>query len=169
MIHLLERAGVKPPETYREWLDCLHLLRENDAYGVGVYDALAAGSFSGTESTRAALQKQMVDGVNAALDKSAKRFIRNMNDSLAFNEFSQIASLFYRLKRDVRAVLFFESLDFLPKEFREELSDAVKSQMLKFWNESTAFLYEQSLEVSNPDLEDVLFLVKRIKLLDERR
>ena len=166
MINLLERTSVKAPTTYQEWLDCLVVLKGTNVYSTGVYDALVAGSFTGTDVTKAALQRQIVDSINAMLDNSAKRFIRNMNDSITFNELSQIELLFNRLKKDVKVALFFEPLEFLPTEFRNELSSSVRKQMSDFWNDTVHFLYEQSLEYSNSDLEDALFLIKRIKLFE---
>ena len=166
MIDLLERTSVKAPATYQEWLDCFVVLKGTNVYSTGVYDALVAGSFTGTDVTKTALQRQIVDSINAMLDNSAKRFIRNMNDSITFNELSQIELLFNRLKKDVKVALFFESLEFLPTEFRNELSSSVRKQMSDFWNDTVHFLYEQSLEYSNSDLEDALFLIKRIKLFE---
>lgn len=166
MIDLLEKTSIKAPATYQEWLDCLDILKGTNVHGTGVYDALVSGSFAGTEVTKAALQKQIVDAINIMLDNSAKRFIKNMNESIVFNELGQIELLFNRLKKDVKVSLFFESLDFLPKEYRDELSDSVRRQMLNLWNETTSFLYGQSLEYSNSDLEDALFLIRRKKLFE---
>lgn len=166
MIDLLEKTSIKAPATYQEWLDCLDILKGTNVHGTGVYDALASGSFVGTEVTKAALQKQIVDAINIMLDNSARRFIKNMNESIVFNELGQIELLFNRLKKDVKVSLFFESLDFLPKEYRDELSDSVRRQMLNLWNETTTFLYGQSLEYSNSDLEDALFLIRRKKLFE---
>jgi len=166
MIDLLEQTSIKAPATYQEWIDCLAILRGTSVYSSGVYEALIGGSFDGTDVTKTALQRQIVDSINALLDNSAKRFIKNMNDSITFNELSQIELLFNRLKKDVKAALFFEKLEFLPADFKRELSHSVKQQMSDFWKETTHFLYEQSLEYSNSDLEDALFLIRRIKLFD---
>lgn len=157
---------MKAPATYQDWLNCLAILRGTNVAGSGVYEAMLEGSFFGTEATKAALQRQIIDSINIMLDRCAKRFIRNMNDSITFNELAQIELLFKRLKKDVRIALFFEKLDFLPPEFRKDLSASIRGQMTDFWNETTAFLYDQSLEYSNPDLEDALYLIKRIKLFD---
>lgn len=166
MIDLLEQTSVKAPATYQEWLDCLAVLKGTNVHSSGVYEAMVTGSFAGTDVTKAALQRQIVDSINAMLDNSAKRFIRNMNDSITFNELSQIELLFNRLKKDVKVALFFETLDFLPKDFRNELSDSIRKQMSGFWKDTVNFLYEQSLEYSNSDLEDALFQIKRIKLFE---
>jgi len=166
MMDILEQTGVKVPVTYQEWLDCLNMLEKTNAHNFEIYEALCSGIFSGTEVTKAALQKQIVDAINNILDNSAKRFTRNLNDSITFNELSQIELLFNRLKKDIKVTLFFENLAFLPKEFRNELSSSIKKQMLDFWNGTILFLHEQSLEYSNSDLEDALFLIKRIKLFE---
>lgn len=67
-------------------------------------------------------------------------------------------------KKDVSKSLFFKKLTFLPESFRLELEESVKEQMSNFWEATTKFLHNQSLEFSNSDLEDLLFLVNRIKL-----
>lgn len=159
-----ERTELKAPTTYQDWLDCFETMKHNPVSGNGVFEAVAAGSFTGTGATNSAMQKQVVETVNAILDKSAKRFIKELNESISFNELSQVDVLFRRLKRDVENSLFFENLFFLPKTFRKELSESVKTQMQKFWDDTVRFLYEQSLEFSNSELEDVLFLIKRIHL-----
>ena len=159
-----ERTEIKAPTTYQEWLDCFEIMKQNPVRGNGVFEAVASGSFIGTEVTNGAMQKQVIETVNAVLDKSVKRFIKELNESIAFNDLLQIDILFRRLKQDIERSLFFENLFFLPKTFRKELSLSVKTQMQKFWDDTVRFLYDQSLEFSNSELEDVLFLIKRIHL-----
>lgn len=159
-------TSVKKPTTYQEWLECLQLLSSGNVHKTKVYQSLLSASFQGTEVTKVALQKQIIEALNQMLDKSMKRFIRNLNDSIVFQEVEQIDFLFRRLKKDVKVALFFEELDCLPKNFREELSNSIKNQVSEFWKEMIQFLYEQALESSNTDLEDMLFLVKRIKLFE---
>lgn len=161
---LAERTELKAPTTYQEWLDCFEIMKHNPVSGNGVFEAVASGSFTGTEVTKGAMQKQIVETVNAILDKSAKRFIKELNESISFNDLSQLDVLFRRLKRDIEKSLFFENLFFLPKTFRKELSESVKTQMQKFWDDTVKFLYDQSMEFSNSELEDVLFLINRIHL-----
>lgn len=159
-----ERTEIKAPTTYQEWLDCFETMKHNPVSGSGVFDAVASGSFTGTEVTNGTMQKQVIETVNAILDKSAKRFIKELNESISFNDLSQIDVLFRHLKRDVEKSLFFENLFFLPKTFRVELSQSVKTQMQKFWDDTVRFLVDQSLEFSNSALEDALFLINRIHL-----
>ena len=159
-----EQTELKAPITYQEWLDCFEAMKHSPVRDHAVFEAVAAGSFAGTEATNVAMQKQVVETVNAILDKSAKRFIKGLNESISFNDLSQIDILFRRLKHDVEKSLFFENLFFLSETFRMELSESVKTQMKKFWDDTVKFLYEQSMEFCNSELEDVLFLINRIHL-----
>ena len=159
-----EHSTIKVPSTYQDWLLCFDVMKNGSGADNDVFDAACMGSFVGSDLTKNALQKQIVETVNALLDKSVKRFIRNLNENIAFNELPQTELLFKRLKKDIAKSLFFTELTFLPKSFRNELEDSVKEQMSNFWKDTIQFLYDQSLEFSNSDLEDVLFLVKRIRL-----
>lgn len=159
-----EHTGIKAPSTYQEWLVCFDMIKNGTGADNELFEAVGMGTFVGSDLTKNALQKQIVETVNAFLDKSAKRFIRNLNENIAFNELCQTELLFKRLKKDVSKSLFFKKLTFLPESFRLELEESVKEQMSNFWEATTKFLHNQSLEFSNSDLEDLLFLVNRIKL-----
>lgn len=159
-----ERVAIEAPSTYQDWLVCFDMIKNESGANNEVFDAACMGSFVGSDITKNALQKQIIETVNVFLDRSVKRFIRNLNEYITFNELSQTELLFKRLKKDTAKSLFFTRLTFLPKDFRSELEDSVKKQMSKFWKDTVKFLYNQSLESSNLELEDALFLVKRIKL-----
>lgn len=159
-----EHTVIKAPSTYQDWLMCFDIMKNGSDIGNEVFDVACMGTFIGSDLTKNTLQKQIVETVNAFLDKSVKRFIRNLNENIAFNELSQTELLFKRLKKNVARSLFFTKLTFLPRGFRSELEDSIKKQMSNFWEDTIKFLYNQSLEFSNSELEDVLFLVKRIRL-----
>ena len=160
----VEHTAIKAPSTYQDWLVCFDIMKNGSDADNEVFDAACMGSFVSSDLMKNALQKQIVETVNVFLDKSVKRFIRNLNKNIVFNELPQTELLFKRLKKDVAKSLFFSKLTFLPKDFRSELEDSVKEQMSNFWEDTIKFLYDQSLEFFNSELEDVLFLVKRIRL-----
>ena len=164
MSMLAERTELKSPTTYKEWLDCFEIMKHNPACGNGVFEAVTSGCFTGTEVTIGAMQNQIVETVNVILDKSTNQFIKELNESILFCDLSEVDILFRQLKRDIEKSLFFEKMFFLPNTFRNELSEIVKVQMQEFWDDTMDFLYKQSLEVSNSELEDMLFLIKRIHL-----
>ncbi len=163
---LAERTQVKAPCTYQEWLDCFELMKDTRNDNSSAFEAAMQGSFTGSELTEIALQQQLVQTVNYLLDSSTKRFIKLLNQNIAFNDLSQTDLLFRRLKKDVNRVFFFENLSFFPEKLRQDLAEQITTQMTDFWDSTVSFLYKQSLEFSNSELEDVLFLIKRIHLFN---
>jgi len=44
------------------------------------------------------------------------------------------------------------------------IEESVKTQMIIFWNDTVAFLHKQTVDFFNPELEDSLFLIRRMRL-----
>lgn len=164
MIGLRERPATAAPSTYQDWLDCFARMRELPLSGNRDFEVLALGSFSGTSAMQAALERQMVDTINVVLNKSVKRFVRDLNECIAFNELAQVDVLFKRLKKDISKTMFFLNLSFLSGEFKDELYTSITNQMTGFWDDTVGFLRQQAMDYSNSDLEDALFLIRRIRL-----
>lgn len=164
MIELRERPVADAPSTYQDWLDCFARMKEVPLSGNGDFEVLALGSFAGTSAMQAALERQMVDTINAVLNKSVKRFVRDLNECIAFNELAQVDVLFKRLKRDIHKTTFFLELSFLSSDFKNELYQSITDQMTGFWDDTICFLRQQAMDYSNSDLEDALFLIRRIRL-----
>lgn len=159
-----ERPVTAAPSTYQDWLDCFARMRELPLSGNGDFEVLALGSFSGTGAMQAALERQMVYTINAVLNKSVKRFVRDLNECIAFNELAQVDVLFKRFKKDISKTMFFLNLSFLSGEFKDELYASITGQMTGFWDDTVGFLRQQAMDYSNSDLEDALFLIRRIRL-----
>ena len=155
MIGLQERAIAEAPSTYQEWLDCFERMKEVPLSNNRDLEVL---------SLLITFERQMVDTVNVVLNKSTKRFMRDLNECIAFNELAQVDVLFKRLKKDIHKATFFVNLSFLPNSFKTELYRSVTEQMTMFWDNMIAFLQQQANDFSNSDLEDALFLIRRIKL-----
>jgi len=164
MIELRERPVADAPSTYQDWLDCFARMKEVPLSGNGDFEVLALGSFAGTSAMQAALERQMVDTINAVLNKSVKRFVRDLNECIAFNELAQVDVLFKRLKRDIHKTTFFLELSFLSSDFKNELYQSITDQMTGFWDDTICFLRQQAMDYSNSDLEDALFLIRRVRL-----
>lgn len=164
MIELREKPVAAAPSTYQNWLDCFERMKEVPLSGNGDFDVLALGSFAGTGAMQTALERQMVDTINSVLNKSTKRFIRDLNECIAFNELAQVDVLFKRLKKDIHKTTFFLELSFLPSDFKNELYQSITDQMTDFWDDTIRFLRQQAMDYSNSDLEDALFLIRRIRL-----
>lgn len=152
------------PSTYQQWLDCFRMMKEQPLSSSEIYEAAAAGSFRGSDAMQAALEQQMVDTINVVLNKSVKRFVRELNESITFNELDRAEFLFKRLKKDIHKTLFFMELSFLSADFKSELYSSISAQMNGFWDDTVAFLRKQAMECPNSDLEDAIYFIRRIKL-----
>lgn len=165
MIKLPEQTAA--PSTYQDWLDCFAQIKDGPLSGSEDVQALSLGSFAGTSAMRAALERQITDTVNAVLDRSVKHFARDLNECMLLGEFAQADGLFRRLKREVHRAAFFLELSFLPEAFRAELYRSMRRQITAYWDDTVRFLQDQAMERAESDLEDALFLIRRIQLFSE--
>lgn len=113
----VEHTAIKAPSTYQDWLVCFDMMKNVSGADTEVFDAACMGSFVGSDLTKNALQKQIVETVNAFLDKSVKRFIRNLNENIAFNELSQTELLIQAPKKGCCEVTVFYKAIFSSKGF----------------------------------------------------
>ena len=155
------------PTTYQEWLSCFEKIKDAPFSDDMDYVRLSQGSFAGTDVMIYAFQQQLINLINTVLNKSTRRFVRNLNECLMFHELEQLDFLFKRLKKDIHRVLFFRDLTFLSDEFISELYQSVKEQMTGFWNNSVGFLQKETMDHNDPALEDALYLIGRITLFSE--
>ena len=159
---VLEEEQHAPPEIYDQWLKCFDELKASSSADSGLTDALRKGTFSGYPNLEAQFNRQLVDTINVMLDKRVKRFLRDLNMLLSSGELLDIVPLFIRLRNEIGKCLFFTGSGFIKKDVRRELEDSVKTQMIRFWDDTVSFLKKQTMEVSGPDLEDALFLISRL-------
>ena len=164
MIELEEKSVTAAPTTYQDWLDCFERMKEAPWSANNDFASLSRGSFDGTGAMLVAFQQQLIAAINAALDKSVKRFVRDLNECITFNELYQIDVLFKRLKKDINRTTFFLELSFLSNAFKAELYKSITDQMTGFWEDTVNYLRREALDSSNSDLEDALFLIRRIRL-----
>ena len=162
------RTEFPAPRTYQQLLDCLSALSGTAADRSSVCAAMAQGSFAGSPAALVGLQEQMLLSIRNTLTRVTKRFLRELNDSLSFHDFTQTEVLCRRLRRDVQAVLFFRELEFLPQSYRDQLLGSITAEMTGFWDRVCRFLQQQVLEYPDPDLEDAVFLIGRIKLFPKQ-
>lgn len=156
-------AAVAPPVTYQQWLDCLSLLRGTLPSSSGVCEAMARGSFSGSPVALAALEKQIAESIQESLNRTSRRFIREVNSCLEFHDLLQLEYLFRRFRTEVLQLQFFRELAFLPEQYRTTLSDSIVREVSAYWDRLLRTLRQQTLEYSDPDLEDAVYRIGRIK------
>lgn len=125
---------------------------------------IAQGSFISDGYIAVRFRQKLVETVNEMLNKRTARFLKDLNTLISFNEFADMAPLFVKLRNEVNKCLFFTEWGFLGEEMKGELARSVKGQMRKFWEDTVAFLQKQTVEFCNADLEDALFLIRRLEL-----
>jgi hypothetical protein len=157
-----------PPTTYEEWLNCFDMLKSSSVADIETTTVIAKGRFVNKGYLAVRFQEKLVETVNAMLDRRIAQFLRDLNILISFNELSDIVYLFVKLRNEINKCLFFTDFNFLEVNVRQELELSVKTQMKKFWSDTVTFLQKQTLESCNADLEDSLFLIRRIDLFIEK-
>ena len=163
---VLEKSALAPPATYEDWLNCFDMLKTNLSSGSEITAVTAKGTFTNQGYIAGQFRQKLAETITVMIDSRISRFVKDLNTLISFNELSDIAPLFYKLRNELRNCLFFVGFDFLDETFKRELEQSVITQTAKFWNDTVSFLYRQALEYSNPGLEDALFLIRRIKLFE---
>jgi len=164
MSAVLEKEQFAPPTTYEDWLNCFDMLRVSTSVDNGVAMTIANGSFINRGYIATQFQHKLAETINEMLNKRITRFLKDLNLLISFNELSDIVPLFVKLRNEINKCLFFTELSFLDKNVKHELEESVKTQMERFWDDTVMFLHKQTLEIYNTDLEDSLFLIRRIEL-----
>lgn len=65
-----EHTGIKAPSTYQEWLACFDMIKNGTGADNELFEAVGMGTFVGSDLTKNALQKQIVETVNAFWTKA---------------------------------------------------------------------------------------------------
>lgn len=161
-----DKELLAPPTTYEEWLNCFDLLKTSSFVDDGIIMTIKKGSFVNRGYIATQFNQKLVETINEALNKRITRFLKDLDMLITFNELSGLVPLFIKFRNEVRKCLFFRTLEFLDCKVKHELEQSAKMQMEQFWESTVSFLQKQSLEFSNADLEDSLFLIRRIQLFD---
>ena len=155
-----------PPNTYEEWLKYFELLKSSSFVDEAVVMTITKGTFVDKGYIATQFNQQLVETINQALNKRISRFLKDLDLLISLNELSGMVPLFTKFRSEIRKCLFFTKLEFLDSSINEEIEQSVKNQMEQLWNDTVSFLQKQSLECSNTDLEDSLFLIRRIRLFE---
>jgi hypothetical protein len=161
---VLERGISAPPTTYEDWLYCFDLLKSTSSVDNRLAMTIAEGSFVSRGYIAIQFQHKLAETINVMLNKRISRFLKDLNMLISFNELADIVPLFVKLRNEVGKCLFLCKFNFLDENVQLELEESFKVQMECFWNDTILFLQKQTMEYSNADLEDSLFLLRRVQL-----
>ena len=126
---MIELAALlkQPPHTYQDWLDCLEYM-EKSSVGEEFFDMLTLGSLQCSEQMLLRFREHIVVSLNRMIDHRTKRFIRELNRFLEFNDAAGVVALFRKYKKDMEQCMFFKKIAFVQDTFREELSISVEKR-----------------------------------------
>jgi len=160
-------VGLTPPATYEQWLRCFDLLRLSTSVDSSVAMTIANGSLAGKGYIIEKFHQKLADTITEMLNKRFAWFVKDLNMLLNFNELLDIAPLFVKLRNQLEICLVLTRLSFLEADIQASLALSVRTQAQKFWGETVGFLQRQSVEVDSSDLNDSLFLIRRINLFED--
>ena len=151
------------PERYADWLGVLETLRQRDLTEEECA-LLACGCCTDLESALPYLEQQLIETVNRMLKNCIRSFRRDAAEAEMYSDTDALLSAFRRFAQKLDRCAFFTELSFLPQGFRSELFDSLKTEAGKYWNCLTANLAREAVENNQPALEDLLYMIRRIRL-----
>lgn len=154
--------GILPPGTYQQWLDFLDLVektRNTDVY----IRMIQAGTLQCSEHMLFQLEQRVTHTVNMKLRRMIRWYTKRINSLLEDADYSDLVVLFYRLRRDVVSLRFYQYMTFLPAEYVEELDRQVVAEIRRYWEHLLSSLQEAVEETHNILLEDELHRITRIR------
>jgi hypothetical protein len=140
---------------------------EKSRVGEEFFDMLALGSLQCSEQMLLRFREHIVVSLNRMIDHRTKRFIRELNRFLEFNDAAGVVALFRKYKKDMEQCMFFKKIVFIQDAFREELSISVENQTKAFLKKVVGHLTGQVTDTGNPEMEDALYQIKRIRFFPD--
>lgn len=160
--------GEKIPSNYQEWIDCLKQMQKSGRLPFDM-SMLERGRMACDGGTLGRFETHLTETVNIMLNREIGRFIRNLNEVLEFGEFDSLPFLVRRFQGQIQSCLFFQNIGFLPVSFREELGTETRRQVMRVWEGLIQRLLQIQEETKDPELEDALYGIRRVKLFGEER
>jgi len=130
-------------------------------------EILRKGVCTDSAATLAYLEQQLIKTVNCVINNDFRRFSKELTLCLSYGEYYGIYIPFTALSKDLAACMFFLELDFMSVEFRSELRDSVKREVLAAWNRAVGQVEKMCAESCDVRFEDQLYMIRRIKLFRE--
>lgn len=155
------------PGTYQEWLECLSDLKTHKVDGYHL-QIIGEGTLSCSTDMLRKLEERIADTVSEMANHRINRFVKRMNQLLAFGEVQELPLLFRHFRKEIMECFFFKNISFISKDAKEEIELQLQGQIGSFWKDMIDFLRKAAEEDESCELEDSLFLIGRIILFPER-
>lgn len=157
----------EPPVCYSDWLKCFERLRTGSASREEML-LLKEGECNDAGATIVYYEDQLVKTENEMMIKFFHRFSDRLSMLMAYGEYEQLFEPFRTLARQLEGCLFFEKLDFMSDEFRQELKNSVIANALDNWRRSVRQIEKACMDGNSTILEDQLYMIRKIRLFSDR-
>lgn len=155
------------PSCYADWLEWFKLLQRK-SISREEWKLLKNGRCKDIHSTIEYFEHQLIQTENIMIKRYLKEFAKSMNIYLSYGEYERLYQPFRILAKQFAICLFFSDLSFLSLEFRKELRDSVIANATDHWNKAVKNLYTAYIESNSDVLEDQLYMIKKIRLFQNR-
>ena len=150
-----------PPESYQQWLDCFRHVQQHPL-DQQAPEAMARGRYIGQPA--GTYLERLSDCVSLMLTARCRRFLRQLDESLAEGEPDVAMLLATRLRRSIQTCFFYRTLPFLPRSYIHTLDKGFGEQLDSFWSNFLEQLQRTARESTDPRMEDLVLEMKRVKL-----
>lgn len=158
--------GGKVPENYQEWAAYLKRLEANEGVFLSAGE-IESGSLKDGADAMQKLERRIVETVNRMMNRSVKRFTKQINEALEWGEADSLLFYARRFKGQIGSCLFFRHMRFLPGEFRDELLEQACAQTFEVFGKIIKELRRIQEESQNDELDDVLYGLGRLRIFED--
>ena len=151
------------PYTYQQWMDCFQRLEVNPR-DKEMLELVRGGTYPGKPSEL--FLSRLSDTVSIMLSGCTRRFLQQLDQSLADGEPDMAVLLAKRLRRQLRDSMFYRDLTFLSQTYVQKLDTGFAQQLQAFWQDFLKQLNKTARESMDPRIEEMAQDLRRIRILE---
>lgn len=151
------------PQNYEQWLNAFTILSSASVSADSISE-LSQGSCPGIERVTYEFQDRLQDTTNKMLTRVTKRCTSAINYSLEEGELENVEVIMRRYLGEMKKCRFYLYINFLSKEFLQELDKQVTKEIERYWRELRGYLTKIVDETEDSRIYDIIYHLKRIKL-----
>lgn len=152
--------------TYQQWQTCFLRLRRGEM-SLRELETADIGDPRLSAVAMDGFIRELEETVGVLLNRACQRFSRSLREAGETGSLEEIPLFARRFRREVQGVLFIRKLGFLHADYRKELETAIRQQLDGTWQSFLRSLKRQAEQTPSAPLEDLIFSLRRFRLLDE--
>lgn len=153
------------PKNYADWISCFDIM-QNSLIDREEFIFLKNGTCGDIDNVIQYFEIRLVKTINFMIRKYIKNFRREFSLCVDFNDYECIHRHFISFANRINDCLFFTELNFLSRDFRNELLWSVMNETTKIWKSMLDSLYFKCID-GTPVFEEQMLMIKRIRLFSK--